>query len=58
MPTQPDLLTAANIAKELAASDAQVKKAIATIGLKPAAKKGPCNYYDRAAVARIKKALK
>jgi hypothetical protein len=52
-----DLLTAAKIAKELSVSDAKVKKAIAALKLKPAAKKGVCSYYERSAVAKIKKAL-
>jgi hypothetical protein len=52
-----DLLTAAKIAAALKVSDGKVKKAIAAIGLKPAAKKGVCNYYAKADVARIKKAL-
>lgn len=57
MPTASDLLTASKIAKELSVPDAKVKKAIATLGLKPAAKKGVCSYYDRKAVAAIKKAI-
>lgn len=56
MPTT-DLLTAAKIAAELKASPAQVKKAITTLKLKPTAKKGVCSYFDRAAVAKIKKAI-
>jgi len=57
MPKPPDLLTAAKIAAELKVSDGKVKKAIATLGLKPAAKKGVCSYWTRADVPRIKKAL-
>ncbi len=57
MPTDPDLLTAAKIAKQLAVSDAKVKKAIAELKLVPTAKKGPCNFYAPSAVAKIKKAL-
>ena len=53
-----DLLTAGNIAKELGVSDAKVKKAIAALGLEPAAKKGVCSYYPKGAVAKIKAALK
>jgi hypothetical protein len=56
MPTA-DLLTAAKIAAELKVSPAQVKKAITTLKLKPTAKKGVCSYFDRAAVAKIKKAV-
>lgn len=57
MPTPPELLTASKIAAELKVSDAKVKKAIASIGLEPAAKKGACSYYARAAIPKIKKAL-
>ncbi len=53
-----DLLTAGKIALELDASPAQVKAAIAALKLKPAAKKGACTYYDRAALPKIKKAMK
>lgn len=56
MPTA-DLLTASKIAKELSVSDAKVKKAIAALGLKPAAKKGVCSYYERKTIPAIKKAL-
>jgi hypothetical protein len=55
--TTDDLLTAGNIAKELAVSDAKVKKAIQELGIKPVAKKGVCSYYAKDAVARIKKVL-
>jgi hypothetical protein len=57
MPAPADLLTAGKIAEQLSVSDAKVKKAIATIGLKPAAKKGVCNLYAKSDVAKIKKAL-
>lgn len=53
-----DLLTAGNIAKELAVSDTKVKKALKELGIKPKAKKGVCSYYAREAVARVKAALK
>ena len=52
-----DLLTAAKIAAQLKVSDGKVKKAIADLKLKPAAKKGVCNYYSKGDVAKIKKAL-
>jgi len=52
------LLTAGNIAKELAVSDAKVKKAIQELGIKPAAKKGVCNYYSRDILNKIKTAVK
>ncbi len=59
MPTQKtDLLTAGNIAKELAVSDAKVKKAIQELGIKPKAKKGVCNYYSKDTLSKIKAALK
>lgn len=58
MPTAPELLTAAKIAAQLKVTDAKVKKAITELGLKPAAKKGVCNYYAPGDVPKIKKALK
>jgi hypothetical protein len=57
MADSPDLLTAAKIAAQLSVSDAKVKKAIAAIGLEPAAKKGVCNYYKPSDIPKIKKAL-
>lgn len=53
-----DLLTAANIAKELGVSDGKVKKAIAELKLAPDAKKGVCSYYGPAAVKKIATAVK
>ncbi len=53
-----DLLTAANIARALGVSDAKVKKAIQSLGIKPQAKKGVCSYYAKEAVAKVKTALK
>ncbi|MFA6001627.1 MAG: hypothetical protein WC828_05875 [Thermoleophilia bacterium] len=53
-----DLLTAGKIAKEIGVSDARVKKAIKELGLEPDAKKGACSYYSKAAISKIKKALK
>ena len=55
---QKDLFTAGAIGKELGVSDAKVKKAIQTLGLKPVAKKGVCNYYGKDAIAKVKTALK
>ncbi len=52
-----DLLTAAKIAAQLKASPASVKKAITTLKLKPAAKKGVCCYYAKADVVKIKKVI-
>lgn len=54
---KPDLLTASNIAKALKVPDAQVKKAIQKLGIKPAAKKGVCSYYARDVVPKVKAAL-
>jgi hypothetical protein len=58
MPAAPELLSAAKIAAELKVTDKKVKNAIAGLGLKPAAKKGVCNYYAKADVPKIKRALK
>ncbi len=58
MPIAPELLTASKIATALKVTDTKVKKAISELGLKPAAKKGVCNYYAAADVPKIKKALK
>ncbi len=52
-----DLMTAGNIAKTLKISDAKVKKAIQTLGIKPAAKKGVCNYYSKDVVPKVKAAI-
>lgn len=54
---EKELLTAGKIAKELGVSDAKIKKAITELGLEAEAKKGACNYYSRAQVTKIKKAL-
>jgi hypothetical protein len=53
-----ELLTAGNIAKEVGASDAKVKKALGELGIEPKAKKGVCNYYGKDAVAKVKAHLK
>jgi hypothetical protein len=53
-----DLLTAANMAKELGVSDAKVKKALKDLDIAPAAKKGVCSYYSKNALAKVKKAVK
>lgn len=52
-----DLLTAGTIAKTLKVPDARVKKAIQTLGIKPAAKKGVCNYYSKDVLPRVKAAV-
>jgi len=58
-PSKPatDLLSAANVAKALGASEGKVKKAIAALGLAPDAKKGVCNLYGPEAMAKLKAAL-
>jgi len=53
-----ELFTAGSIAKQLAVSDAKVKKAIQQMGIKPITKKGVCNYYSKDAVLKIKAVLK
>ena len=53
-----NLMTAGKIAQELALSGGQVKKAIADLKIKPAAKKGACSYYSRDVLAKIKAATK
>ena len=53
-----ETITAANIAKELGASPAKVKKAIEALKIEPVAKKGVCSYYSRDAIKKIKAALK
>jgi hypothetical protein len=53
-----DLMTGGNIAKALGVSDAKVKKAVKDLKIKPETKKGVCNYYSPAALAKIKAALK
>ena len=52
------LLTSAKIAEKLGASPAKVKKAISSLGIEPAARKGICGYYDAAAVKKIAAAVK
>lgn len=55
--SDPDLISAGNIAKELGVSDAKVKKAIKELALEPAAKRGVCSFYSRDAVDKIKASL-
>ena len=54
---EEDLLTAGNMAKALGTSDAKVKKVIKELAIQPTARKGVCNYYSRAALARVKAAV-
>lgn len=53
-----ELLTAGGLAKEMGLPDAKVRKAIAELKLKPAAKKGVCSYYTKDVIPKIKSALK
>lgn len=53
-----DLLTAGKIAEKYSLPAAKVKKAIADLKLKPAAKKGACSYYSPADALKIKASLK
>lgn len=54
---ESERLTAGAIAKEIGAPEAKVKKTITALALEPVAKKGVCNYYDRAQLEKIKAAL-
>jgi hypothetical protein len=56
--SQSDLLTAGAIAQQLALPGAKVKKAIADLKIKPAAKKGVCSYYSKDVLPKIKSAVK
>lgn len=53
-----DLMTAGALAKELGLPDTKVKKAIADLKLKPAAKKGICNLYGKDVILKIRAAVK
>jgi len=57
-PKAAQLLTTAQVAEKLGASPAKVKKAIASLGIEPTAKKGVCNYFDATAVKKISTAIK
>ncbi len=52
------LLTTVQVAEKLGASPVRVKKAIASLNLKPTAKKGVCSYFDAVAVRKIAAAIK
>jgi hypothetical protein len=52
------MLTAGNIAKALSIPDGKVKKVIQELGIRPAAKKGVCNYYSKDTIAKVKAVLK
>ncbi len=53
-----DLLTAGALAKEMGLPDTKVKKAIAELKIKPAAKKGVCSYYTKDVIPKIKSVVK
>ena len=57
-PDQSDLLTAGAIAQQLAFPAPKVKKAIADLKIKPAAKKGVCSYYSKDVLPKVKAAVK
>lgn len=52
-----DPLTAGKVAKALEVRPAEVKKAIAELGLEPDVVKGGCSYYSSDSVKKIKKKL-
>ncbi|NIO16652.1 MAG: hypothetical protein GTN70_06580 [Deltaproteobacteria bacterium] len=52
------LYTAGKVAKELGVKPGDVKKAIASLGIKPDVVKGGCSYYFEATVKKIKKGVK
>lgn len=52
-----NLMTAGAMAKALSLSDGKVKKAIKELGIEPDAKKGVCNYYSAATMAKVREAL-
>jgi hypothetical protein len=56
--SESKLMTAGKIAEALSAPPANVKKAIAALGLKPKAKKGACSYYGSESLPKIKAAMK
>ena len=53
-----DLMTEGSLAKQMGLPDAKVKKAIAELKIKPAAKKGVCNLYGKDVIPKIKSVLK
>lgn len=55
--SQENLITAANLAKELGVSPKKVKDAIAGLGIEPDVKKGVCSYYNTNSVEKIKTTL-
>jgi hypothetical protein len=59
MPTETTTLkSASTMAKELGVSDGKIKKAIAELGLVPAAKKGCCSCYAGEDLEKLKAVLK
>jgi hypothetical protein len=55
---QSNLMTAGALAVEMGLPGAKVKKAIADLKIKPAAKKGACSYYTKDMIPKIKAAVK
>jgi hypothetical protein len=53
-----DLMTAGALAQEMGLPGAKVKKAIADLKIKPAAKKGACSYYTKDVIPKIKSVVK
>lgn len=53
-----DLMTAGALAKEMGLPETKVKKAIAELKIKPAAKKGICNLYGKDVIPKIKSLVK
>jgi hypothetical protein len=53
-----DLMTAGAIAQQTGLPGAAVKKAIADLKIKPAAKKGVCCYYTKDIIPKIKSVVK
>ena len=51
------LFTAGAMAKDLAVSDAKIKKAIKDLKIEAAAKKGCCSYFTAEDMKKIKNAL-
>ncbi len=53
-----DVFTAGKIAEALSVPPGHVKKAIETLKIQPAMKKGACNYYSAESLKKIKASLK
>lgn len=57
MDTISEPMTANRMAKELGASEAKVKSAIARLAIEPCATKGCCRYYTAQDLQRIRETL-